>query len=362
MHKNNPRYKSWLKRRNLAKEKHRLKRKHKKFSYADNNSNGNSNPSGSRKSSSGKTQKFNAPSNFSLINNTEEVASYFEQVLKYTNQKNRITKNVFFDLGNITEVTADAIIYLLAVIGDLQTIGLAHKYFSGNLPTDPHAKTVFAQSGFLKYVRSDFQNPETFDKNIQILSDNKYNQNVTKRVCDFVCDHFNCTRTDTKLLYVLINEMMLNSYQHAYTDKRKQKNSWYLFVQSEGQKIKFTFLDSGLGIPNTVKKKLTDLFYVKSDADIVFSALDGEFRTQTKQKFRGKGLPKIKDCLKSHSFENMQIITNAAYCRIQYDHDRYITQKKDLNVPVLGTIFCWELNNISGGTVNDQLLHREGIY
>lgn len=136
---------------------------------------------------------------------------------------------------------------------------------------------------------------------------------------------------------------MLNTCQHAYNEGLKQTNSWYLYVENDGKKIKFTFLDTGQGIPSTVKKKFWERILKKSDSEIISSALNGDFRTNTGYKYRGKGLPKIKDCVADHNLDNFFVVSNKAICELKYINDNLEIEKKDLKNAFSGTIYYWEL-------------------
>ena len=339
MRKKNPKYNLWLKRRVHRIEKRRLKRK-----KTAQNTYQLSEPikNISKPKEKVKQYKVTAPTNFSLKDNLQEMIDFFGDLLKFTNSR-REEISIFFDLSEVTHITVDAIIYLLAVIKDLQISGFAKHYFYGNLPKNKQAKDYFVQSGFMNYVKSNIKENSSIQEQISILSNNVYDQTVTKTVCDFVSDKSGLTRVETKFLYVLINEMMLNTYQHAYKDSSKQTNNWYMYVENTENKIKFTFLDTGQGIPNTVRKKFMERVF-KRESDIILSALNGEFRTQTGRKYRGKGLPKIKECVMNHNLDELFIISNKAFCELKYNNEFEI-KKDDLSSSLRGTIYYWELKN-----------------
>lgn len=62
----------------------------------------------------------------------------------------------------------------------------------------------------------------------------------------------------------------------------------------------------------TVSKKFKDLLYSfrgKKDSRIISSALNGDFRTETKKNYRGKGLPHILECYNNTLINRLCIIS-----------------------------------------------------
>jgi hypothetical protein len=58
-----------------------------------------------------KRVKIEVPTNFSIKNNVENMLEFFDQVYYYVDKG----KKIFFEMSNIKELTADAIIYMLSV-------------------------------------------------------------------------------------------------------------------------------------------------------------------------------------------------------------------------------------------------------
>lgn len=338
MRKNNPKYKQWLKRRLKHLEKKRKKTNKKKHS-----SNIYSHNSSFKSNITNKEDyKIVAPQNFSIKDNPSEVSDFFDNIVKFTKERKNDTF-IMFDLSLVEYITADAVLYLLAIMRDLQKLGLAHHKFSGNLPKNKYARNYIIQSGFLDYVQSEIDKDYTNSQCVQIMANNRYNQLSTKKICDFVNENTEIERKDTKFLYVLINEMMLNTCQHAYKLNTTQLNQWYMFVQKDSKTLKYTFLDIGSGIPKTVQKRFTERFW-NTDSSIIVSALNGDFRTATKKEFRGKGLPKIKECVFEHKLNNFTIISNKGYCSLKLENNMPKIEESEMKKPIVGTIYYWEMN------------------
>lgn len=338
MRRNNPRYNAWLKHR----LKHLEKRKRKKKGRRSGQTHYSYKSKENKQQSQQESYVVSAPRNFSIKDNALEMSDFFDKVVSFTNKRQK-SAYILFDLSKVENITADAIIYLLAVIKDLQKLGLAHHRFIGNLPFNQKARECFIQSGFLDYMESKIPKDYTNSQCVRIMSNDKYNQLSTKAICDFTTNYCNSTKQSTRFLYVLINEMMLNTYQHAYTTADSNKlNKWYLFAQKDANVLKYTFLDIGLGIPKTVRKKWTERLW-STESSIIASALDGEFRTTTKKEYRGKGLPKIKECVKEHKLNNFTIISNKGFCKLKDNNGELAIEENELQKPIFGTIYYWEI-------------------
>lgn len=337
MRKNNPKYKQWLKNRQKHFEK---KRKKKNIKSGRNVCNSNTYyPI----ESIDKNEKYRikVPDNFSIKDNPKEVSEFFNKVIYFTNSKHK-DMDIMFELSQVKNISADAIMYLIAVMQDLQKLGYARHRFHGDFPVDIKLCNYLYDIGFLNYVSSRRPKGYTNTNILQVIDKDHFDQKYIKQVCDFVNTTSNLTRKDTRFLYVLITEMMTNTCEHAYIKRSQKLKKWYLCAQKDANLYKFTFIDIGEGIPNTVQRKTTERIF-KSESSIISSALNGEFRTQTKQGFRGKGLPKIKACVQEQNLENFTIISNKGYCRIHNDDNGAYIEENELTLPIIGTVYYWEM-------------------
>lgn len=107
-------------------------------------------------------------------------------------------------------------------------------------------------------------------------------------------------------------------------------------------------MDTGLGIPKTIRKnwaeKMTELLkklpLMKSkDSTLLRSVLNGDFRTQTKEKYRGKGIPEIQSYSTNKYITNLTIVSNTGYVSI--DNNKEI----EFKAPLYGTLFSWRMKN-----------------
>lgn len=293
--------------------------------------------------------EFKAPDLFSIVDNPAGTISFFNKIIAFMIKKTTVNR-LFIDIKDVSCLRIDALMYLLAIMNNHN-----RKYkiaqFSGNVPTDEVVKKKFFESGFYNYVhhRGNAQLNKSTD-NIQIVSGRGCDPDIAKRVSDFVCRIADVRRSKCSFLYNTIVELMSNTLKHAYNGRSVLLPVWYYFVEYESNGVvSFTFMDTGLGIPSTVRKNFAerlDILGLKEDNKYVISALNGEFRTATKQGYRGKGLPQIRKYLTKDCVVDFHIVSNKAHVKVlhsKYDGD-------DLREAMQGTLYYWsvDLNKLKG--------------
>lgn len=338
MRSNDSKYKEWKIRRDYKKFLHNLKRKRKRKqkekSLIVNNV--------SHKKRVTK-KVLHAPQNFSIINNSKETISFFNNFKNIISDCKTDVLQVKLDMSMITQMTVDALIYLIAIIKNIRKTDFMKFEFSGNLPADPKCRNIVIESGFLDHMKSTKVETIFNQKKLRIRSGNDVDPDIIRDICCFVQDLVNVTKQATKKLYGFIGELMNNATSHAYSEKSIFAQKWLLYVENIDDKFKFTFLDTGLGIPHTMNKKLSENIF-KDDCFLVKSALDGQMRSATKKSYRNKGLPLIKDTVKSGYISKLNIISNKACCEL-FDKDENDIFN-DFITPLNGTLYYWEIKKI----------------
>lgn len=288
-----------------------------------------------------------APETFSLVDNTTETVEFFSQVFDaiYECEKNA---HIFFNLSHIKYVTADAIMYFIALINNVKRLRALAIKCSGNMPNEKEARMIFEKVGFYDYVNKARFLKEAKDNNrIKIIQGSEIRGEIASEICDFVNEKIiSNSNLSTKRLYPMLIELMANVKQHAYHDESsKMLPKWYVYVENREKNIKFVFLDTGAGIPNTIRKnwkeRILGLFGGdRDDATYIEASLKGDFRTETKQEHRGKGLPEIYNAvINSESrMDDLVIISGYGKCKTTYDS---IIEKEYTNNPFDGSMFVW---------------------
>ena len=292
-------------------------------------------------------EPFEAPKVFSFIGDPDSTIDYFEELISYISKKENFGNRIFIDTSRVEVLTIDALMYLLALVNN-RSRNLKTKYsFKGNFPRDPKIRRLMENSGFDRFVSYHGEKPiiRSVD-NIQIVSGEKVDTSLAKKTCDFILNKGNVTKVACQFLYNMMIELMANVYAHAYSEADSILYSrWYCFAEYDaaGNTINFTFMDTGDGIPSTVRKhglEHIDFFDLKGDGPYVLSALRGELRSKTKKAYRGKGLPKVFSYCQNNQIQDVRIITNKADVTITNS----VPVSRELSSSLKGTLFYWKVN------------------
>lgn len=290
------------------------------------------------------TIPLHAPDDLNFSSGIAGTLSFFEHI-KTTIQRCEKGKNIFFDLSKVTKASAAAIMYIIALIRNVRKAKEKNLSFSGNLPEDKSARLMFARTGFLRFVQT-YRKTLSFRsaQNVQIMSGNNVDTESDIKICNFVQSACGTSMKSTKVLYRMIVELMTNTTQHAYNNDKGDMNAyWYLYAEDEGQAIKFVFLDTGEGIPATVKRtfpeRVKQLITKNCDEELLESALNGAFRTSTGKSYRGRGLPDICRDIKTNPGAEMQLISGRGECSVSYNGNVVAC---GLNNNIGGTLFVWK--------------------
>ncbi len=292
------------------------------------------------------------PEHFSIIDNPAEsircLNAFKSALLSGT--------PLYLNAEGVRTITIDTLLSVLAQMNAQKTKKLLYSV-GGNFPRSEPAQTTFRDSGFLDYVNSKTNAfPESRDI-IQIKAGSLADPDIAKQLCDFSIQKLKMSKIQTSGLYNIVIEIIINSVMHAYEHEFKY-NRWYCYAQYDREKdeIGFTMLDTGLGIPETVRKNHGERI-IKSvanlargmgatasplvDAELIVSALRGEFRTKTGESFRGKGLPTVREFAESGYIENLTIVSSSGY--VSYDPQG--SKLLALSEPLVGTLFFWKMRN-----------------
>lgn len=291
-------------------------------------------------------EPFRAPTIFSFIENPSGTIEFFENITSFLMKKENFGQVLLIDISQVQLLTIDALMYLLAVVNNLKQAYRSRYSFRGNFPHNPEIRKLVRNSGFYQFVHYQGTEPITRDTNtIQIVSGEKVSTSLAKKICDFVMEKGNVKKSAISFLYNMMIELMANVYAHAYNGMNDVLCSrWYCFVKYDmvNDTVNFSFIDTGAGIPSTVRRhglEHLDLFNLIDDGPYVLSALRGELRSKTKEPYRGKGLPKIFSYCQSGKIKDMRIITNK--CDVNILGEELYSQ--EIPFSLKGTLFYWQI-------------------
>jgi len=339
MRKNNPRYKGWKSKRDRKKAKNKVKRRrlHKEKPRSKTTT---------VHSEKAVSERFLVPSNFCLSGNAEECLSWFDEICKFHYQ-GRGKVAFYIDMSKVSKISVDALMYLLSIAQNKKYQEPHMFSFGGSLPQNPSCRKIVLESGFLDFMRSPLF-LESFisfnvEKNRRIRTGCQVEADTIGEICDFAKPLIG----NTKTLYTVLGEIMSNTKEHAYSLEKETKSSeeqreyknWMVFVEKTSSKLSILFLDNGQGIAKTVAKKVIEKLTLKQDVSYVKSALNGDFlRSETKEVYRGRGLPRIKQTVTDGYFSKISILTNRAFISISQQKETPIQLKASFR----GTMFYLE--------------------
>lgn len=266
-----------------------------------------------------------------------------EKSLKFVEKIKRIGNKGYFvnlNLENVKTISEGAISLLLSVISDLER---KRVFFSGEKPFDSEARDVLERSGFFKHMTGSVSSKNKVSKN-KILKTG----NISTHQQEFVPEIHKAmetvwgTKARCPALYGGLGEMMRNSCDHAFLDKRAIV--WHFGISHFEQEnmCKFSFVDNGEGIINTYYHKglINEAKrFFNNTAEILETAFRDGIKSRTGLSWRGKGLPTIFEMYEDNIITNLIVITNDVYL----DFDRKIT--KTLNTRFSGTYYFWRITN-----------------
>ena len=346
MRKNTTEYRIWKK---FQDEKNLIKRTNKK-------------KSNKRKSLKKNTAKkrhpdkiFSVPDIFSIVSNPDTTITFLNKVIKSVEgvrnlqrqHRNNYIRTFLIDMSNTKYISSDALMYLLTIIQNTRGQRILPIDWIGNFPKESDVREFLKRSGYLNYMKTASENIIQVDNNIQIKSGTGYNyiekgenKDIRQEIIDFSCQKLDKDKKDINYLMTMLTEMITNIIDHAYQKQGLFKHQWYIFVDNNVDKITYTFMDNGLGIPTTIRKsiveKIIETINAETEYKYIETALSGVHkRSETGKRERGNGLPSIYEQYLNKKVENFVIISNKAY---------YSESKKyDLQEGLNGTVFYWEI-------------------
>jgi predicted alpha/beta hydrolase family esterase len=141
--------------------------------------------------------------------------------------------------------------------------------------------------------------------------------------------------------YALLMETMGNTFDHA-SPNTMDKQQWWAAVYHDviNRRACFTFVDHGVGILRSYRflqrmKHWPGVF--TDNGEKLRSLLLGQIPSRTKDKHRGRGLPKAYETWQAGRIKNLVVIANDAYANAEKQEFKQLSTSFD------GTIIYWEV-------------------
>lgn len=285
-----------------------------------------------------------APTNFSLTKNPSGALTFFDTLIKKEARKNA----VFIDLSQVESITIDSLLYLLTLTGEFRENRRCQ--IQGNTPEKEKPKQLVEESGFLSRIDPTIGKLAASSDFVQICDGKTVDGKMATNMCQFAMQKLNVERKEIKALRGMILEIIENSGLHAY-EEREKLPLWYAYArfEPENKSITFSILDTGMGIPKTIRQNWFEKIpIIRSESDLLLSALQGQNRTSTRLSHRGKGLPLIYEACLSGYVKSFVLMSNRGYININS-----VDESSDLSSKLKGTLFSWKVteNSLIQGTI-----------
>lgn len=254
---------------------------------------------------------YPAPQNFSFINNTKEVLTYFNDVRDFIKEKQSVNLNI----SEITHLTPDTITLLMAKLSEKESRKVV---LHGNAPKNPVLKKMFIESGLYNYVNSKGKKQVSHKNKLwKHSTNNEVRGEMTAEAIKACKDLFKQKglNYDTDSLYNLLVEAMSNTMNHA--DGKISNLDWWLYyyLDEVNNTLKFSFIDLGIGIFKSASfdtyKNFAKHLY-QGNLLLVKPFLEGKIISsrKTDKAISGKGVQQIIDCANLNEFKKFIIISN----------------------------------------------------
>lgn len=298
-------------------------------------------------------EHIKAPTNFSLIDNTEEMLRFIA-LLKQAFVKR---KKVYVKLHNLKSMTDDAIVLLLSNVLEFRNAKIE---FNGSRPNDTSIARRLEKSGFFDIIygnRKDayWNKGESFsinkDKSMYTHATKNVDSELTSELIENSAEYLFGEKRRCRGVQRIFLELMQNTNNHA--SRHSGEKYWWVNISllKNPKRIGFSFIDYGMGIFTSLNSKGTNAkFYnwinkirslcnPEDHHEVLRLMMLGDFHnTVTGHPYRGKGIPGIYNEIAKGSITKLVIISNDAYANTQ-DNDYH-----KLHHSLQGTFVYWELD------------------
>ncbi len=284
--------------------------------------------------------ELEAPKDFSIVGNTDKVLSFFDDLIDLVSDNYAVDLN----MTKVEKLTPDTILYLISLFREWTDKGQKYR-IKGDAPKNEECQTLFVKSGFYQYVESQVSSSIKEDSNIFTIKEgNKCESLLATSFIKHVRNYIGIEgpTKETRSVRTVLIESMTNTHNHASLDEQHPAR-WYLMAYNKDGEVHFTFLDSGVGIPATIQTNFKEDFariapLVNHREDkLIKAALDGEFRTSTKEKKRGKGLPKIMSIAQDKTIKESVIISGSGFVNCSDEATKILKHRFH------GTLLSWKI-------------------
>lgn len=300
-------------------------------------------------------KKIDLPRIFDLHKNTDDTLKIMGKFRAIIDKTNPRLKKLNFDC--IEHINPSSALMLAAEI-DVWNIKSTQNLHANHTTWNDQVKYLLCEMGFFELLK--LPPLENFQQNIdkktiflKFISGSGSEGKKAKQLRENIETVLGKALENKLHLFDGLSEAFTNTTQHAY-DEKSTINKWWITAayKKESNKLIVSMYDRGKSIPTTMHTGKKWIFLkettIKSHDKLLQIAMEsshneGNTRTQTQQKNRGKGLKQLLDFVRGHG--KLTIMSNKGYCTFKIlDNKLSIIKQKELKYPLHGTLIEWEID------------------
>lgn len=290
-------------------------------------------------------QTLTAPTVFSLVEAPDEMLRFLKNLRSYLFLRNIHVK---IELEEVTTIDPESVAVFVAIIESIPKGRVSR--VSGTVPRDPICARRLHDFGFFQHVKGGLNLGVPAGTIRKLHKGTKVEGNTANDIIKFGLERLNEKTSKHGPTYNIFTEAMGNTFQHASQkikrDEQTERCRWWASAYHDDTKksVCFTVVDLGIGILKSFnfrqnwKAALQRFTIHQSDGKKLNLLLDGKIPSRTGVKYRGRGLPNMKEACVQHRISNLLILSNRAFAHVEKG------TYKTLSVGFGGTIIYWEVS------------------
>lgn len=290
-----------------------------------------------------------APQVFSLVEAPDETVKFLNEFRKLLPTRRLRIK---IDLEEVKKIHPEAVAAFVAIMESTNEGNVV-----GNTPRDRDCARRLQSFGFFEHVKGGPSHGETAGTIRKKHTGRKVEGDTARDIIEFGLRNLNgFPSTKHGPTYTIFTEAMTNTFQHA--DQREGRQKWWaaVYYDAAKQAACFTCVDVGVGILESFNFRQRWNLWVQragllkqmDQGEKLRRLLNGDVPSRTGEKYRGRGLPRMKESCNAGRINNLSILSNKAFADIGQNAYQELTND------FRGTIIYWEVANAATAFEEDE--------
>lgn len=283
-------------------------------------------PKQKRKKYEPKNEEITFPADFDIVDKPNRALNFLNKLREKIMIKP--VKQVRLDHQSLDYITPESAILLIAELYRADVYANRCKKI-GTLAANPAVAELLQKIGYWQYFGVAYNGKSKFNRQFMIhKTGNRIESKLVKDAIIHFREAITFTRLEEKRLFVAIVECLDNVMNHAYPYQRKYspprlRHQWWFLAShdSKTKEVSFCFYDHGMGITNTIKKRVNQQMQLipESDGEMIIKAVTEGHYSRHAQKTRGTGLPSLKQFIDEAESGELIIVTDKTKCTFAHN-------------------------------------------